>query len=152
MKDTLGNEQWLRDNEVKIRELLPPTWTHMENLNCLKIGFGLKLLGIDWRSKEEFGRVMVFLEKIGMLQRRNVYQIRRDEHQARLGRHGAHHHQQTQPPRTSRGLARQAAALESNWACWRNSKIHHQERRQTLRKTPQKSTKLLGSTPRILWK
>ena len=76
LKDTLGNEKWLRENEAKIRDLLPPTWTHMENLNGLKLGFGLKVIGVDWRSEDEFGRVMLFLEKIGMLQRQNGYQVR----------------------------------------------------------------------------
>jgi len=63
LQDTLGNEQWLRDNEDKVKALLPDTWTHMGNLNGLQIGFGLKLLGIDWRSEDEFGRVMLFLER-----------------------------------------------------------------------------------------
>lgn len=76
LKDTLGNEQWLRENEPKIKALLPDTWTHMENLNGMKIGFGFKLLGIDWRSEEQFGKCMLFLEKLGMMQRQNGFQVR----------------------------------------------------------------------------
>lgn len=63
LQDTLGNEAWLRENEDKVKALLPETWTHMGNLNGLKIGFGMKVLGIDWRSQDEFGRVMRFLER-----------------------------------------------------------------------------------------
>lgn len=74
--DTLGNKTWLKENEAKIKEMLPETWTHMENLNGLKLGFHLKLIGVDWRSQDEFGRVMLFLEKIGMLQRQNGYHVR----------------------------------------------------------------------------
>ena len=63
LQDTLGNEEWLRKNEKEIKALLPETWTHVGNLNGLQIGFGLKLLGIDWRNQDEFKRVMLFLEK-----------------------------------------------------------------------------------------
>lgn len=73
--NTLGNENWVRENESEIKNLLPKTWTHMHNLNILKIGFGLKLIGIDWRSEDEFGKIMVFLEKIGIMIRQNGYQV-----------------------------------------------------------------------------
>lgn len=73
---TLGNPQWLRENEDKIKALLPDTWTHMENLNGLKLGFQLKLVGIDWRSHDEFGKVMVFLERMGFLIRTNGVLVR----------------------------------------------------------------------------
>jgi len=69
LENTLGNTKWLKENEAKIKELLPETWTHVSNLNGLSLGFKLKLLGIDWRSQDEFGRVMVFLEKTGFMLR-----------------------------------------------------------------------------------
>lgn len=73
--ETLGNENWLRENEQKLKNLLPKTWTHMSNINGLKIGFGLKLIGVDWRTNEEFSRVMIFLEKVGIMIRQNTYQV-----------------------------------------------------------------------------
>lgn len=73
---TLGNKDWLIENEDKLSKLLPETWTHIENLNGLKIGFQLKLIGVEWRSTDEFGKVMVFLEKVGIMQRQNGYQVR----------------------------------------------------------------------------
>jgi len=76
LMNTLGNEAWLQKNEGALKRILPETWTHIENMNGLKIGFSLKLLGVDWRSEKEFGRVMVFLEKIGIMQRRNNYSVR----------------------------------------------------------------------------
>ena len=69
MKNTLGNEEWLKQNREKILNILPETWTHVNNLNGLQLGYRLKLIGIDWRSTEEFSKVMIFLEKIGYLQR-----------------------------------------------------------------------------------
>ena len=58
-------EQWFKDNEEKIKDLFPETWTHVGNLNGLQIGFKLKLLGIDWRTNEEFSRCMTMLTKAG---------------------------------------------------------------------------------------
>ena len=41
--ETLGNEDWLRANEDKLKNILPETWTHVNNLNSLQLGFSLKL-------------------------------------------------------------------------------------------------------------
>lgn len=76
LRATLGDEAWLRSNEGALKALLPKTWTHMGNLNGMQIGFGLKLLGVDWRSQDEFGRVMLFLERAGLLLRQNDFQVR----------------------------------------------------------------------------
>lgn len=75
---TLGNKDWLARNEDGIKKLLPDTWTHAENLGpmILKIGFGIKVLGVPWSTTEEFGRIMVFFERIGLMQRQNGYQVR----------------------------------------------------------------------------
>lgn len=74
---TLGNSAWLRDNETNLREMLPDTWTLMTNLNGVQIGFRLKLIGVDWRNEDEFSRVMIFLEKVGIMQRKD-YLVRRN--------------------------------------------------------------------------
>lgn len=69
LEDTLGNQKWMEENSAKVKELLPETWTHIRNLNGLQIGFHLKLLGIDWRSENEFGKCMVFFERVGLMKR-----------------------------------------------------------------------------------
>lgn len=69
LEETIGNREWVKENEDKIKNILPETWTHIQNLNGLQLGFQLKLIGIDWRSEEEFGKVFVFLEKMGILLR-----------------------------------------------------------------------------------
>lgn len=79
LKDTLGNESWLLANEKAVKEILPETWTHVHNLNGLQLGFQLKLLRIDWRSEEEFGRVMLFLERIGLMLRDGMM-VKRNPH------------------------------------------------------------------------
>ena len=35
----LKDKTWLRDNEQKLRELLPPIWTHVANVQMLQVGF-----------------------------------------------------------------------------------------------------------------
>lgn len=67
--DTIGNEDWLKENEPAIKQLLPKTWTHMQNISALTIGFNLKLLGVEWFSEEEFGRIMVYFERVGLMER-----------------------------------------------------------------------------------
>jgi len=76
LRNPLCNTEWLVANEKKIKAFLPDTWTHAENLNELQLGYKLKLLGIDWRSELEFGTIMLFLEKIGILQRKEGFQVR----------------------------------------------------------------------------
>lgn len=76
LKETICDINWLQENEDKIKKLLPEVWTHMHNINALKIGFGLKILGIDWRSHSEFGSIMVFLEKAGIIVRQRTYQVK----------------------------------------------------------------------------
>lgn len=79
LQDTLGNDEWLRANENALKDMLPETWTHINNLNGLQLGFNMKLLGIDWRSEEEFGLIMVFLELINFMLRDGVT-VKRNPH------------------------------------------------------------------------
>ncbi len=72
LSNTLGNKTWLLENEAALKNLLPVTWTHISNINGLKIGFGLKLLGVDWRSESDFGEVMVNLERVGIMLRDGI--------------------------------------------------------------------------------
>ena len=77
--DTLGNEEWLAQNRESIRELLPSEWVDIRDSApmAIKAAFNFKVLGIDWRTGAEFGAIMVYLEKIGLLQRKGVL-IRRN--------------------------------------------------------------------------
>ncbi|EKD89521.1 MAG: hypothetical protein ACD_33C00046G0002 [uncultured bacterium] len=72
LETTIGNSEWLRENTGKIKNILPETWTHVRNLNVLQLGFNFKILGIDWRSQEEFAKVMIFLEKAKIMERNNL--------------------------------------------------------------------------------
>jgi hypothetical protein len=72
LEPTLGAEEWLCNNEDALKKLLPDTWTHIHNVDGLKLGFGLKLLGVDWRSENEFARILVYFERIGLLIREGM--------------------------------------------------------------------------------
>lgn len=56
-----------------VRQALPETWTNVQNLNWLQIGFALKLAGMNWKSLES---AMATLERAGIVQR-DGYCIRR---------------------------------------------------------------------------
>lgn len=66
-EDTLHDKAWLASNRKELLEVLPDQWTHWTNIDLLKIGFKLKLLGLDWRSKDDFIETMIILESVGIL-------------------------------------------------------------------------------------
>jgi hypothetical protein len=67
--NTLGDNDWLARNEQDIKQLLPQDWQQITPELGARIGFKLKILGIDWRSQDEFKKCLLFLEKIGFIQR-----------------------------------------------------------------------------------
>lgn len=64
---TLMNEQWLRANEARVRGILPDTWTHLTNLDVVRIGSGFKQIGIYFRTLDEYKVLMVTLVKLNLL-------------------------------------------------------------------------------------
>jgi hypothetical protein len=69
---TLGSNAWMNLHAAEVKALLPETWTHVQNVNLLRIGFELKLLGVDWRSNDELAKCMVYFEKAGLMRRDGV--------------------------------------------------------------------------------
>jgi hypothetical protein len=72
-------EDAIKENELKIRNLLPETWTHVANLDPVKIGFNLKLIGFDWRTNQEYAAFMGHLQKLKILELKNML-TRRSSH------------------------------------------------------------------------
>lgn len=77
LRETLGSEIWVKENEDKLRELIPDIWTPMQKMSLLKVGFQLKLMGVMWTENEHLTGFMVWLEKVGIMQRHEVF-IRRN--------------------------------------------------------------------------
>lgn len=70
LRQTIGNEAWWSVHEDEVKALLPSKFVEMRDQTmAMRLGFGLKVLGVDWRTPDEFGGVMVMLEKLGVLQR-----------------------------------------------------------------------------------
>lgn len=68
LQNTLGNDQWLRENESAIKKLFPAEWSHASRIDQLKLRWNLKLLGVDYRSEDEFIKILTFFAKIGFVQ------------------------------------------------------------------------------------
>ena len=65
----LDNPQWVKDNLWKLRALFPETWTHLANIKVLPLMFQMKLLGIDFRTDEEFASALASFEALKIIHR-----------------------------------------------------------------------------------
>ena len=74
--DTLGNYEWIKNNHENILNLFPRNWKLAEDVNFVSIRFQMKLLGIDYRSEDEFLAILVFLERTQFIHRHKQW-IRR---------------------------------------------------------------------------
>lgn len=74
---TFADAGWVRENEGKIKNLFPETLTHIANINMLKVRYGLKLIGLDYRDESQFTQIMVLLEELKFILREG-YSIRRN--------------------------------------------------------------------------
>ena len=79
-RQLLCDPAWIEKNKDKLKALFPETFTHMSNLNPLQIGFGFKLLGLDWRSNEQFGEIMAMLEQQRIILRSEAMLVKRNPH------------------------------------------------------------------------
>lgn len=77
---TLANRDWVKQNENKLRDLFPETWTHPLNVDHMKLRFQTKMIGLDWRTDEELKNILVALTKMGIAQVSAQQLIRRNPH------------------------------------------------------------------------
>ena len=63
-KNKLTNLAWLADNEGALKNMFPEEWTSVKNVDGLKMAYALKLLGIDWRTEEEYAQIMAYLSNL----------------------------------------------------------------------------------------
>lgn len=69
LKNTIGNEDWLKQNELNVKNLFPVKWTAIDELDGIMIGEGLRELDVQWRTQKEFEMLMVFFVKLGFILR-----------------------------------------------------------------------------------
>lgn len=75
--NTLYNSNWLIDNQDKILQSLPDTWTHIDNLDFVVFGINMSGLNLPWENKSDLERFLSYFELINMLIRQNTYQVKR---------------------------------------------------------------------------
>lgn len=59
--DTFDNVEWLQANEDKLRALIPEVPTEVDMGFFTRLGFQLKLMGVDWREIDEIPYVLARL-------------------------------------------------------------------------------------------
>lgn len=67
----IKSPEWLSENEETLRKLFSQEWKEYTQADALRMGFQLKLMGIDWRSEMEFGKAMVILISTGVVMTRH---------------------------------------------------------------------------------
>lgn len=77
---TLANRDWVKQNEDKLRDLFPETWTHPLNVDHIKLRFQTKIIGLDWNTDEELKDILVALTRMGIAQISPQELIRRNPH------------------------------------------------------------------------
>jgi len=77
---TLANAEWVKDNEDKLRDLFPETWTHPLNVDHLNLRYKTKLIGLEWSTDAELTSILVTLTKMGIAQVSPQELIRRNPH------------------------------------------------------------------------
>ena len=51
-----------------IKNVIPDTWTHEDNINFLALRFQLKLAGINWKSEEHLASLLSDYTKKGIIE------------------------------------------------------------------------------------
>lgn len=69
IKETIQNQDWIKQNEAEINNLFPETWTNIKELNSLKLVIGFKLIGLNLKSDDDLMFAMAYFDQIGLLKR-----------------------------------------------------------------------------------
>lgn len=67
LMQTLGNPDWIKENEQRLKSIFPKTWTHFDNLDVLLIELELKFIDVNFSNVQELVNILFYLEKIGIL-------------------------------------------------------------------------------------
>jgi hypothetical protein len=76
--DTLYSVDWLISHHDRIMTYLPETWTHIDNIDYVKFGFQLNLLGVPWETKDHLIEIIHYLERLKMVNIKNEFQVVRN--------------------------------------------------------------------------
>lgn len=65
---TIGNDAWMRANAEKLRMALPEDWAPVDSGLMLRVGFAIKVAGVEWYSQDELARCMEFFRITGLME------------------------------------------------------------------------------------
>jgi hypothetical protein len=78
--NTLFNGDWLIQNHDKLINLMPETWTHVDNLDFMNLGLTFDMLGVHWETKNDIFDILNFFHSVDMIKIKNGgYHIIRNE-------------------------------------------------------------------------
>lgn len=66
VQETIGNTQWVINNYAHVRDVFPRQRTLMSQGGMARMGFNLRVAGVDWQSYGELAQVIVMCHHLGM--------------------------------------------------------------------------------------
>lgn len=73
---TIGNQEWLSANEEKLKSFFSADWTPLDSIKALPLAFWLKCNGVGFRDEDEFGKVMTFITRLGIIEYKEPHLFR----------------------------------------------------------------------------
>lgn len=68
LKETIGNPAWVTFNKIALCSVFPKSWTELNPELLLRIGFGLKCIGVEWPKVEVLRIIVLYLDRVGLIQ------------------------------------------------------------------------------------
>lgn len=53
--------------KAALRNVIPNTWTHVKNIDPLRLRFNLKLAGVNWESEKHLAKILVGFTQTGII-------------------------------------------------------------------------------------
>lgn len=75
--ETILNLSWVIQNEDALKGIFPEDWTHVDCIDPIKLGFWIKVSGIDFRNEAQLQFALFLMQESRLLQRNGNY-IRRN--------------------------------------------------------------------------
>ncbi len=70
----MGQQKKLYD--LRLERFFSREWTHVSQIEWLKLLFALKLAGYDWSSIEDIAKICAFMERKGWIESNSEHCIR----------------------------------------------------------------------------
>ena len=64
LRNTIGNEQWMRGRIHDLRELFPEQWTKADQSHVLRVGMQLKIMGVQWTTEDQLTKILVYFNRV----------------------------------------------------------------------------------------